>query len=82
MDQSLILKAAMLTKGGSGPSGQKVDLDHLALTLMVVEKILTLHSFGTASSDLRKTFALFVKREIKKCRIPGVIHFMQGDPIR
>ena len=82
MDQSLILKAAMLTKGGSGPSGQKVDLDHLALTLMVVEKILTLRSFGTASSDLRKTFALFVKREIKKCRIPGVIHCMQGDPIR
>ena len=78
MDQSLILKAAMLTKGGSGPSGQKVDLDHLALTLMVLEKILTLRSFGIASSD----FALFVKREIKKCRIPGVIHFMQGDPIR
>ena len=78
MDQSLILKAAMLTKGGSGTSGQKVDLDHLTLTLMVLEKILTLRSFGIASSD----FALFVKREIKKFRDPGVIHCMQVDPIR
>ena len=50
MDESLILKAAMVTKGGSGPSG----LDGL-------RKILTSRSFGTASSELRKTFALFVK---------------------
>ena len=53
MDESLILKAAMLTKGGSGPSG--LDADGW-------RKILTSRSFGTASSELRKTFALFVKR--------------------
>ena len=53
MDESLILKAAMLTKGGSGPS----DLDADGW-----RKILTPRSFGAASSELRKTFALFVKR--------------------
>ena len=53
MDESLILKAAMLTKGGSGPSG--LDTDGW-------RKIVTSRSFGTASSDLRKIFALFVKR--------------------
>ena len=52
MDESLILKAAMLTKKGSGPSG--LDDDGW-------RKILTSRSFGTASSDLRKIFALFVK---------------------
>ena len=46
------MKAAMLTKGGSGPSG--LDADGW-------RKILTLRSFGTSSSELRKTFALFVK---------------------
>ena len=53
MDKSLILKAAILTKGGSGPSG----LDPVGWG-----KILTSRSFGTALSELRKTFALFVKR--------------------
>ena len=53
MDESLILKAAMLTNGGSGASG--LDADGW-------RKILTSRSFGTASSDLHKTFALFVKR--------------------
>ena len=46
------MKAAMLTKGGSGPSG--LDADGW-------RKILTSRSFGTVSSKLRKTFALFVK---------------------
>ena len=52
VDESLILKAAMLTKGGSGPSG--LDADGW-------RKISTSRSFGTASSELRKIFALFVK---------------------
>ena len=52
MDESLILKAAMLTKGGSGPSG---------LDAYGWRKILTSRSFGTASSEFRKTFASFVK---------------------
>ena len=50
---SLILKAAMLTKRGSGPSGPDAD---------GWRKTLTSRSFGTASSELGKTFALFVKR--------------------
>ena len=53
MDESLILKAAMLTRHGFGSSG--LDADGW-------RKILILCSFGTASSDLRKIFALFVKR--------------------
>ena len=53
MNGSLILKAAMLTKGGSGPT----DLDADSW-----RKTLTSLSFGTASSELRETFALFVKR--------------------
>ena len=53
MDESLILKAAMLTKGGPGPSTLEAD---------GWRKYLTSRSFGTASSELRKTFALFVKR--------------------
>ena len=52
MDESLILKAGMLPKGGSGPSGHNAD---------GWRKTLTLHSFVTASSELRKTFSLFVK---------------------
>ena len=53
MEESLILKAAMLTKGESGPAG--LDADGW-------RKILTSFSFGTAPTELRKTFALFVKR--------------------
>ena len=52
MDESLIVKSAMLTKGGSGPSS--LDADGW-------RKILISRSFGTVSSELRKTFALFVK---------------------
>ena len=52
MDESLILKAAMLTKGGSGPAG--LDSDGW-------RKILTSWSFGIASSELRETFALSLK---------------------
>ena len=90
MDESLILKAAMVKKGGSGPSG----LDGL-------RKILTSQSFGTASSELRKTFALFVKslcvEEIKNveslesfiaCRLirldkrPGISSVGVGEVLR
>ena len=53
MDESLILKAALLTKRGSGPSG--LDADGW-------RKILTSRSFGTASSELRRMFTLSVKR--------------------
>ena len=52
-DESLILKAAMLTKGGSGLSSLEAD---------GWRKILTSRSFGTASCKLRKTFLLVVKR--------------------
>ena len=53
MDESLILKAAALTNGGSEPSG---------LDENVRRTILTSRSFRTAQSELPKTFALFVKR--------------------
>ena len=76
MDEFLILKAALLTKWASGLSGNDAD---------GWRKILTSHSFGTASSKSCKTFPRFVKRlcleEIKKSRISGFIHYMQIDPI-
>ena len=53
IDESLILKAATLMKGGSGPSG--FDADEL-------RRILTSREFGTSSTDLRKTFAQRIKR--------------------
>ena len=53
IDESLILKAATLTKGGLGPSG---------LDAGGWSRILTSREFGTSSSDLRKTFAQFIKR--------------------
>ena len=52
-DKSLILKAAMLTKGGSGPPG--LDADGW-------RRMLTSREFGTSSTDLRKTFAQLIKR--------------------
>ena len=55
MDESLVFKAAMLTNGRSGSSG----LDAVGWTK---NRNITLHSFGTASSELRKIFALFAKR--------------------
>lgn len=53
MDEPLILKAVMPTKGRSGPYG--VDAD-------AWRKTLKSRSFGTASSDLRTIFALIFKR--------------------
>ena len=53
MNESLILKAAMPTKGGSGPSGLETD---------GWRKILISRSFGTASSEFRKALAMFLKR--------------------
>ena len=53
IDESLILKAAMLTKGGFGPSDFHAD---------GWRKILISRSFGTASYKLFKIFALFVER--------------------
>ena len=52
-DESLILKAAMLMKGGSGPS----DLDADGW-----RRMLTSREFGTSSTDLRKTLAQLIKR--------------------
>ena len=53
MDESVIMKALMLTKGGSRPS----DLDADGW-----RRILTSCSFGTATLDLRKTFAQLIKK--------------------
>ena len=53
IDESLILKAATLTKGESGPSG---------LDAGGWRRILTSREFGTSSSDLRKTFTQLIKR--------------------
>ena len=53
IDKSLVLKAAKLTKGQSGPSGLDADGWH---------RILNSREFGTSSSDLRKTFAQLIKR--------------------
>ena len=52
-DKSLILKAAMLTKGGSGPPG--LDADGW-------RRMLSSREFGTSSTDLRKTFAQLIER--------------------
>ena len=53
MDESVIMKASMLTKGESGPSGQ-----HQADGW---RRILTYRAFGTAILDLRKIFAQLIK---------------------
>ena len=53
MDESLILKAAMLRKWGSGPCG--LDADGW-------RKMLTSRSFETAPSELGKAFALPLER--------------------
>ena len=53
IDESLILNAATLTKGGSGPSC--LDADGW-------RRILTSRVFGTSSTDLCKTFAHLTKR--------------------
>ena len=53
IDESLILKAATLTKVESGPSGRHPDGSR---------RMLTSREFGTSSTDLRKTFAQLIKR--------------------
>ena len=53
MDESVIMKALMLRKDGSGPSG--LDADGW-------RKILTSRAFGTATLDLRKAFAQLIKK--------------------
>ena len=53
IDESLILKAATLTKVESGPSGRDPD---------GWRRMLTSREFGTSSTDLRKTFAQLKKR--------------------
>ena len=52
IDEFLILKVAMLTKGGSGPSGLNAD---------GWCRILISGVFGTSSTDLCKTFAQLIK---------------------
>ena len=53
MDESVIMKASILTKGGSGPSG--LDADGWL-------RILTSRAFGTATLDLRKIFVQLIKK--------------------
>ena len=60
MDELVIMKASMLIKGGSGPSG---------LDANGWRRILTSRAFGTATLDLRKTCAQLIK---KLCRRAGV----------
>ena len=57
IDDEMVLRAASITKGGSGPSG--LDADGW-------RRILTSNSFGTASSDLRKSVADFIKKLCSK----------------
>ena len=53
----MVLRAASITKGGSGPSG--LDGDGW-------RRILNSHFFGTASSDFRKLVADFIKKLCSK----------------
>ena len=53
MDEPVIMKASMLIKGGSGPSGRDAD---------GWRRILTSRGFGTATLDLPKTFAQLIKK--------------------
>ena len=52
IDETLVLRAAIDTKGGSGPSGMDAD---------GWRRILASSQYGTASSDLRKAFAKVIK---------------------
>ena len=56
-DEEMVLRTASITKGGLGPSG--LDADGW-------RQMLTLSSFCTASSDLRKLIANFVKNLCSK----------------
>ena len=53
IDEEIIRKAAIRTKGGSGPSGMDGD---------GWRRILTSNNFRTSSSDLRKAFAIVVRK--------------------
>ena len=53
INESLVMRAVMLTKGGSGPSG--LDADGW-------RRIFTSRQFGNSSNDLRKSFANFIKK--------------------
>ena len=53
IDDALVLKAVMKTKGGSGPSG--LDADGW-------RRILASNAFGEATSDFRKSIALFIRK--------------------
>ena len=53
IDEEMIRKVSIRTKGGSGPSGMAVD---------GWRRILASNNFGTSSSDLRKTFANVVQK--------------------
>ena len=53
IDEEMVLKAESITKGGSGPSGLDADC---------WRRMLISNSFGTASSDLRKSIADLIKK--------------------
>ena len=53
IDESLILKASMLTKGGSATSGLEVN---------GWRRMLTSRELGTSSTDFRKAFAQVIKK--------------------
>ena len=57
IDEALIMKAARMTKGGSGPSGMDAD---------GWRRILISSSFGSSSSELRKALAEFIKKIASK----------------
>ena len=62
MDESVIMKASMLTKGGSRLSGLDADGWH---------RIFTSCAFGTAALDLRKTFQLIKKFCVEELESPS-----------
>ena len=53
IDEEMVLRAASISKGGSGPSG--LDADGW-------KRMLTSNSFGTDSSDLRKLVGNFIEK--------------------
>ena len=53
INENLVMRAATLTKGGSGPSG--LDADGW-------RRLFTSRQYGNSSSDLRKAFANFIKK--------------------
>ena len=66
IDKEVIRKAAIRTKGDSGPSGMDVDGWH---------RIPASNNFGTSSSDLRKAFANVVR---KLCTDLAEIHTIEA----